>query len=154
MLQLADALAAKHMLPLYTGCSICALLSAWLLPPPSPLPQRPPLTEAQRQRQQQRQRVPSVLLVGNPGLSLKGFDCAIATLSIVQYNQPIEVSCSVHPCCCCQGGAVLRLRTCQQAAPKEAVPAGQTFAYLGSTPRAPACLNTTQMTDRLRDPFD
>ncbi|KAL4448235.1 hypothetical protein ABPG75_005454 [Micractinium tetrahymenae] len=35
--------------------------------------------------------LPSVLLVGNPALSLKGFDCALATLALVQRSRPVEV---------------------------------------------------------------
>lgn len=35
---------------------------------------------------------PSVLLVGNPALVLKGFECAIATLGLVNRTRPIEVS--------------------------------------------------------------
>ncbi len=37
------------------------------------------------------QTLPSILLVGNPALSLKGFDCAIATLALVHRSRPIEV---------------------------------------------------------------
>ena len=32
-----------------------------------------------------------MLLVGNPELGLKGFDCAIATLALVNRSQPVEV---------------------------------------------------------------
>ena len=37
------------------------------------------------------QQRPSVLLVGHPGLGLKGFDCAIATLALVNRSRPVEV---------------------------------------------------------------
>lgn len=37
------------------------------------------------------ERRPSVLLVGNPGLPLKGFERAIATLGRVHRQKPIEV---------------------------------------------------------------
>ena len=37
------------------------------------------------------ERLPSVLLVGNPGLALKGFDCAIATLTLINRARPIKV---------------------------------------------------------------
>ncbi|PSC70858.1 glycosyl transferase group 1 [Micractinium conductrix] len=36
-------------------------------------------------------QLPSVLLVGNPALSLKGFDCALAALALVQRSRPIQV---------------------------------------------------------------
>ena len=32
-----------------------------------------------------------MLLVGNPGLALKGFDCAIATLGLVNRSRLVEV---------------------------------------------------------------
>lgn len=35
--------------------------------------------------------LPSILLVGNPALSLKGFDCAIATLALVHRTRSFEV---------------------------------------------------------------
>ncbi|KAI3426406.1 hypothetical protein D9Q98_008776 [Chlorella vulgaris] len=46
------------------------------------------------------ERRPSVLLVGNPGLPLKGFERAIATLGRVHRQKPIEVVwvCQQQPC--------------------------------------------------------
>ncbi|PRW45111.1 glycosyl transferase group 1 [Chlorella sorokiniana] len=57
---------------------------AALLPPLSP-------QDVQQQQAQQQQQQQSVLLVGNPGLCLKGFECAVATLARVQRSRPIQV---------------------------------------------------------------
>ena len=55
-------------------------------PPASPHP--PPNRLVQPDDASQ---LPSVLLVGNPALSLKGFDCALAALALVQRSRPIQV---------------------------------------------------------------
>ena len=72
------------------------------------LPPLPPLRQQDVQQQQaQQQQQQSVLLVGNPGLCLKGFECAVATLARVNRSRPIQVrrwdgfECVLLMCCCC-----------------------------------------------------
>ena len=64
-------------------------------------PMRPQDVQQQQQAQQQQQQE-SVLLVGNPGLGLKGFECAVATLARVNRSRAIQVGC-FHGAWCAGG---------------------------------------------------